>query len=518
VSVAVVWFKRDLRISDHRALHAAMLSGRPILPVFVFEPGLMAEPDQSKRHYAFALDALADLDRRLRQMGLFLHSPVRAVDDVLADIYARFGAFSLFSHEETGNLWTYRRDIAVDRWCRAHGVHWQEFRQNGVIRRMASRDGWAEKWDAFMAEPLCPSADYGRPVRPADFTPDPLPAPEDLPLAGRDCPGRLAGNREAADSMLETFLHSRGQSYRREMSSPITAEHSCSRLAPYLSWGVISTKEVTQRTWARLRALKQGDPSERRKWQGSLVAFSGRLHWRCHFMQKLEDQPDIEHKTLHPVYETLRPRCGTGSDPDTAQNAVMTAWETGNTGYPFLDAAIRYLDHHGWINFRMRAMIMAVASYHLWFDWRDTGHHLARQFLDFEPGIHWPQVQMQSGTTGMNAIRIYNPLKQGYDQDPNGHFIRAWVPELASLPDAFIHEPWKWPDLDQTGYVRRVFDHELAARTARDAVWSVRRGHGFRTVRDKLLTKHASRKGRDALEGPRRGKPAPKDDSQLSLF
>ena len=105
---------------------------------------------------------------------------------------------------------------------------------------------------------------------------------------------------------------------------------------------------------------------------------------------------------------------------------------------------MRYLDHGGWLNFRMRAMLVAVASYHLWLDWRDTGPHLARMFTDYEPGIHWPQMQMQSGTTGMNTVRIYNPVKQGTDQDPGGVFTRRWVPELAEIPDAFLQAPWGW--------------------------------------------------------------------------
>ena len=103
----------------------------------------------------------------------------------------------------------------------------------------------------------------------------------------------------------------------------------------------------------------------------------------------------------------------------------LAAWEAGETGLPFVDACMRYLRATGWLNFRMRSMLVAVASYHLWLDWRATGPHLARQFTDYEPGIHWPQVQMQSGTTGMNTVRIYNPVKQGRDQDPAGVFTRG---------------------------------------------------------------------------------------------
>jgi len=89
-------------------------------------------------------------------------------------------------------------------------------------------------------------------------------------------------------------------------------------------------------------------------------------------------------------------------------------------------------------------MVTAVASYHLWLDWRTHGPVLAGMFTDYEPGIHWSQVQMQSGTTGMNTVRVYNPVKQGQDQDPDGVFTRRWCPELADVPDAHLQEPWRW--------------------------------------------------------------------------
>ena len=170
-------------------------------------------------------------------------------------------------------------------------------------------------------------------------------------------------------------------------------------------------------------------------WRQSLKSFNSRLHWHCHFIQKLEDEPQIEFKNLHSGYDGVR-KVGENGD-------ALKAWAAGETGLPFVDACMRYLRENGWLNFRMRAMLMAVASYHLWLHWREPGLELARLFTDYEPGIHWSQVQMQSGTTGINTIRIYNPVKQGKEQDPTGVFIRKWVPELSVIPDVFLHEPWK---------------------------------------------------------------------------
>ena len=129
---------------------------------------------------------------------------------------------------------------------------------------------------------------------------------------------------------------------------------------------------------------------------------------------------------------------------------LLNAWENGETGFPFVDACMRYLRKTGWINFRMRAMLMSFASYHLWLDWRKSGKILANFFTDYDPGIHWPQVQMQSGTTGINAIRIYNPIKQGIDQDPQGFlsengfqsFVTLQMLNYIKLELANQIEPW----------------------------------------------------------------------------
>ena len=235
----------------------------------------------------------------------------------------------------------------------------------------------------------------------------------------------------------------------------------------------------------------------------SLKSFSGRLHWHCHFMQKLEDEPAIEFEDLHSACRGLR--------PPADSTTVFAAWQAGETGLPFVDACMRMLRATGWLNFRMRAMLMAVASYHLWLDWRQPGLHLARLFTDFEPGIHWSQVQMQSGTTGINAVRIYNPVKQGYDQDPDGRFIRRWVPELGDVPAAFVHEPWRWDGADRVldqAYPRPVVDHLGAARAARQRIWAVRRGSAFREEAARVFERHGSRKRRS---GPRRQRQLPLD-------
>ena len=224
-------------------------------------------------------------------------------------------------------------------------------------------------------------------------------------------------------------------------------------------------------------------------------AFWARLHWHCHFVQKLEDSPHFETKNVHSNFDDVRAE----NDP---YSGYLVAWSKGQTGFPFLDACQRSLNSTGWINFRMRAMIMAFASYHLWLNWRQTGLHLARKFTDYEPGIHWNQVQMQSGTTGINAVRIYNPVKQGCDHDPTGTFIRHWVPELKHVKTVYIHEPWEMPLQEQlavgcvlgSNYPERILDHEKAARAARQRIFAIHRTVKFKEESRNIHQKHGSRK------------------------
>jgi deoxyribodipyrimidine photo-lyase len=476
----ILWFKRDLRVTDHPALAHAAARGGAVLPLYVVEPDYWRLPDTAHRQWAFTAECLADLRAALGRLGAPLVVRVGEAVAVLEGLRAAHCVTDLVSHEETGNLWTFARDRRVADWARETGVRWTELPQSGVVRRLKGRDGWAAARDRVVfADPL-PAPRALRPVDGVD--PGRVPPGADLGLAPDGCAQHQPGGRAEAERLLASFLADRGRDYRAAMATPVLGERACSRLSPHLALGTLSVREAAQATALRQRAVR----GTRDGWGGSLRSFQSRLAWRDHFIQKLEDEPQIEIRCLHPDYEGLRPR-----DPDAAR---LSAWEAGETGLPFVDACIRYLRTTGWLNFRMRSMLMAVASYHLWLDWRATGPVLARRFTDYEPGIHWSQVQMQSGTTGMNTVRIYNPVKQGRDQDPAGTFTRRWVPELAGVPDALLQEPWRWEGAGRLRYPPPIVDVAEAARAAREAVWGVRRGEAFRAEAARLVGKHASRR------------------------
>jgi deoxyribodipyrimidine photo-lyase len=488
--VTILWFKRDLRVIDHPALTSVR---GPVVPLYVVEPEMWSHPDASARQWRFVAECLEELRRDLGRLGAPLVVRMGDAVAVLETLRAERPVARLVSHQETGLLWSWERDRRVAGWAAAHGIAWDEPVDGGVVRRLASRDGWAARRERFMRAPMAPTpvALEGTSVEPGA-----IPDARDLGLAFDPCPGRQKGGRAEAESILETFVHARGEGYQADMSSPVTGEAGCSRLSPHLAWGTMSRREADQAAAARA-AETRGDGS---RWPKAMRSFRSRLAWHDHFTQKLEDFPELDRRTLHPAFEGMRPRV---ADMKTVAE-TFDRYEKGQTGLPFVDACLRYARATGWLNFRMRAMVQCVASYHLWLDWRDSGPVLARLWTDYAPGIHWAQSQMQSGTTGINQLRIYNPVKQGRDQDPTGAFTRAWVPEVARLPDQLLQEPWR-ADVPPRGYPPPIVDVAEAARAARDRVYAFRRQPGFRDEAARVVAQHGSRKGpRDRPAAPRR--------------
>ena len=456
---ALIWFKRDLRLRDHAPLAEAGRFERA-LALFVIEPEWLSSPECDARHVRFLLDALAPLRDDLAARGLPLLVRVGSAVQVLADLRREFAFTHLLSHEETGSGWSYTRDRAVSAWCRAEGVAWQEFVQTGVVRRLRSRAGWAGRWAQRMNAPEAVLPDGF--AAPPGMAPSPLPTLRDLGLHGIDARVPPAGEC-AAWAMLESFLAGRGRDYRRALSSPVTAAEGCSRLSEHLAFGMISMRCVHQATEAAIRSAHD------RMLAHALRGFAGRLRWHCHFMQKLEDEPAIEFRNFARACDGLR--------EDAFDRGRFEAWCEGRTGFPMVDACMRQLCATGWINFRMRAMLVSFAAYHLWLHWREPGLFLARQFLDFEPGIHWSQMQMQSGTTGINTLRIYSPAKQARDHDPTGEYVRRWVPEIGT-----------------PAYPKPIVDERAALAFARERLFGLRGTAEAKREADAIQAKHGSRK------------------------
>lgn len=223
-----------------------------------------------------------------------------------------------------------------------------------------------------------------------------------------------------------------------------------------------------------LKKQSLGTSPEDRWWRRSLESFESRLAWHCHFIQKFESEPEIEFQNMNRSFDGMREH--------EFNEEYFEAWCQGETGFPIIDASMRSLQLNGWINFRMRAALMSFASYQLWLHWRRPAQFLARLFVDFEPGIHFSQAQMQSGVTGINTIRIYSPKKQAAEQDPKGEFIRKYCLELAGLSIADLPEPHLTPPLIAAAlgfesgitYPKPIVDPEQAYSAAKKKIFEWR--------------------------------------------
>ena len=504
-TVHLVWFKRDLRLSDHKPLLAAARTGLPVLPLYVVEPDYWAQPFASRRQWAFIQDCLRELRDHTARCGQPLCIRTGSVTDVLSKLAERYEILAIHAHQETGNSWTYARDKQVADWCRSRHIALCDYPFNGIVRGLSSRDKWSAVRARRMADDVLSPPTSLSPVQGLD--PGLIP-PKSDPLFGAALTGDVQlGGRQAAIDLLRSFLTSRARNYQHGMSAPQSASKVCSRLSPHISFGTLSVREVEKAVAERRAQLGPQDQMFKR----SLSSFLSRLVWRCHFMQKLEDQPDLDRVCMHRGFEGLR-------EP-FHNSEFLQAWCQGQTGYPFVDACMRSLNQTGWLNFRMRAMLVSFAAYHLWLDWRQFGPHLARQFTDYEPGIHYSQLQMQSGVTGINTLRIYNPVKQSYDQDPEGKFIRKWVPELADVNLQWLHEPWKMSsELNHHAasplgkhYPFPLVINETAMKQARARMRDARRVDGFADIARQVYARLGSR------NRPVR-KHTKAQDRQLSLF
>ncbi len=489
--VDVVWFKRDLRCRDHAPLLSASLSGRPVLCLFMIETQRLKLKDTSPMHINWELDCAVALSKDIKKIGLDIHFHIGDAREILEGIHCKHGIHRILSHEETGNSWSYERDKMISKWCHSKDIIWDEFPNNGVIRRLKDRDLWKTERDSRMRIPINEPPLFSNGI----IFDESIPEINDLGLeisVRKDWP---EAGEEAAMRRLNQFLDDDSKRYSQSISSPILSIKHGSRLSPYFTAGVLSMRRVVQKTNEKINFIKKNKETieHHSSWIRSLSSFRRRLAWRCHFIQKLEMEPNLDLVAQNPLIEKNMDR--------KLDSYRFDRWANGNTGWPFFDACMRQLKSTGWINFRMRAMMMSCASYNLWLPWKETGEYLAKLFLDYEPGIHWSQVGMQSGTTGINTIRAYSMTKQGKDHDPNGEYIRKWVPELSMVPTDYIHEPWKMTEKIQESiichigkdYPEPILNEIESRKEGIKKSYSARKGDDVRNISRQILKKHGSR-------------------------
>ena len=478
--INIFWFKRDLRLLDNEPLKNAVSQKEKLLLIYCFEPSLKKNKHYSTKHWNFIKESINDLNIYLKNINTYIHTYNKEITDVLKEIQEKFIVKKIFSHNETGLNVTFERDILLKEFCQNNSIQWEEEINNGVFRGLKNRKNWIKKWRDHMKSPVVlfkgEKNDFINIKKKQNFK-------------VKDSKILQKGGVSSGIKYLDSFLDSRHTKYQNNISKPEASRTSCSRLSPYMSWGNISTRYA----WQRAKEQIQNGKS---KFQ--LNGFTSRLRWQAHFIQKFEMECQMEFRSVNKGYQNL---------VKPINKKFISAWEKGKTGYPLVDASMRCVVETGYLNFRMRALLVSFLTHHLWQPWQSGVIHLARNFLDFEPGIHYSQFQMQAGETGINMIRIYNPTKNAKEHDKEGVFIKKWIPELKKIPTPLLFEPWKMSLIDQETYECKIgkdypnpiVEISETYKYAASKLWSIKSDPKVKEESSRILQKHtnANRKAFD---------------------
>ncbi|MEO0982401.1 MAG: FAD-binding domain-containing protein [Pseudomonadota bacterium] len=473
----VIWFRNDLRVHDHAALAAACAAGDPVLPLYIFEPEAWARPHASSRQWDFVMACLTDLDAELWRRGARLHLAIGSATAVLTRLHAELGLRAVHAHQVFGSAWDQARDRTVRAWSQRAGVPFLEHAECG--------ETWSDA--ACSARVRAPTRLQGPPVPGA-----PWPDAERFDLAGEPCRARLPGGRRPAVERLNAAAE----------DASVTPDDALAVLEADLAYGALSLREVCQAIGGR----RGESPCEAAR----LDAMTQRLRARWRTLQRVNDMPAIEKRDADPACDGLR-------DHPEADDPKLRAWIEGRTGFPIVDASLRAVSAAGILSAPKRALVISCAANLLWMHWKRPADALASRLLGIEPAVFYVQAAAA-------AREASDPVVEAETLDPDGAFVRKWLPELAGLSVDEARAPWRVDRkrLSAAGvtlgatYPAPIVDPADALRFACQRIDAARRGEGRKRSNAVVREKHGARRI-PVAKGRRKAAPAAAPASQLSL-
>ena len=463
------WFRNDLRLRDNTALNALAAKASAWLPVFVLDPRILAGPGVGGPRTRFLLDCLGRLSRDLEKRGVPLLVRKGRPEEVLPKLLHETGSRLLSFNEDT-TPFARRRDAAVQQAVERSGGQVLARLDHVVFQssEVRSKTGGAYSvyspyrktwWRQWNQAPRLPVRLERLPPPIPDFSADRIPDPRRFGIEARAC-DIPTGGEAAAKRRLERFLEAAAGRYHQDRDRP--DRDGTSRLSPYLRFGVISVRQCFERA----EEAAYVDPGLQRgvsKWLDELV-------WREFYSAILEEHPRVLRENYRREYDALV----WNDDPEGFE-----AWCEGRTGYPIVDAGMRQLRATGWMHNRVRMIVASFLTKDLLIDWREGERFFFERLVDGDPASNnggW-QWAASTGTDAQPYFRIFNPVAQGRRWDPEGRYVRRWIPELRDVPDPHVHAPWESGLPGE--YPPPIVDHaerrELALERFRDARKNVAR-------------------------------------------
>ena len=448
----ILWFRRDLRLSDNEIIAHSTTDNAEVLPCFIIDPWFYGQAEVGKARVKFLFESLEDLDRNLKARGsqlyLFEGNSLSVIQELTRQLIQKGDRPKLFFNYDVQVQYGIERDRQITDFYRQHNLDYHQGLNNFLQTDSDRRDEWFNEYYTYLRQPLHP-------------TPESINTPQlqlDIPqLTFSQLKQKysqfwetentyFSGGETQAIATLDSFLSSRYHGYHWKISRPwLTQQGATSHLSPHLTFGTISVRQVYQSTKAKSAELANNP-----KTQFSLKAFRDRLRWHDSFTQRLYFHPELVDTNRYSEFDEYY----SPAELNEEKQELFAAWKEGQTGFPLVDASMRQLKTMGWMNFRMRAMCATFLCINCGISWHHGAEHYMQQLIDADLAIDNWQWQMQAGVTNplSDSFRIYNPNKNLEEKDGDLRFIYHWVEELRGynlseiLDGAYLNES-PYPEL-----------------------------------------------------------------------